>query len=104
AETLTLDHYLENVKSGNSEARSTLQTISSLQLRLDEGDIPLMPQLYGDFSSMDDQKPTAVPLFMGTETRVTQWKTGLKKQTEYGLGADLSFVSQRTIVYGVTPS
>lgn len=100
---LTLDQYLEDVKARNPDARSTIESIHSYELRLDEGAAPLMPEAYAQAGVMDDKKPQANPAFMGTETQATTWRVGLRKQTEFGLGADLYFDSQRINMVNVSP-
>lgn len=106
AQVLTLQAFLEEVKSNNPDARAALEGIASYESRLYEGDLILSPELYADLMRRDDKKPTAEgqfaggpPMHMqGTQTDVTFWDVGVRKQTTFGLGADLYFKSQRTII------
>ena len=100
---LTLQAYLEQVKSGNSQVRAVVESITSYEHRLDEPDLALSPEFYAQFLRLDDKKPTAQPTMMGTETNVTRWRAGLRKQTDFGLGLDLYFNSQRTKVENASP-
>jgi outer membrane protein TolC len=102
-EVFTLDQYLEDVRSHNPDARSAIENISSYDLRMREADIPVMPEAYGQVGRMVDKKPTDNPLFMGTGHEATGWRLGVRKQTEYGLGADLYFDARRIIEYDVSP-
>ena len=101
--TLTVEQYMDEVKSHNPEARAAVDNIASFQLRDSEAEVPLMTEFYGQYNKRDDKKPTQVPFFMGNETQTEQWRAGFRKQSEYGLGADLYFNSQRTIIEGVDP-
>jgi outer membrane protein TolC len=99
---LSLSDYLEQVKTGSPEARATVQSVISYEALAREGDVDIAPEAYAHAEMSDDKKPTLVPLFMGGETRFTQWRLGVRDKTEYGLNADLYFVAQRTVVYGVS--
>jgi len=101
--TLSMVQYLDQVKQQNPQARAALESMYSFQLRDSEAESPILTNLYAQWNRRDDKKPTAVPLFMGTETLTEGWRAGLQKQTEYGLGMDLYFNSQRTIINGAGP-
>ena len=103
AETLTLEQYLEQVKSHNPDARAAIENIASMQSRLNEADIPITPEGYAGYFLSDDKKPTSVPFFMGTETRIEQLRLGVRDQTDFGLGANLFFQQQRTDIVNVLP-
>lgn len=103
ATTLSLQTYLEQVKSGNPEVRAAVESITANEHRLQEAELPLSPEFYAQFMKLDDKKPTAQPTMMGTETEVTRWRAGIRKQTDFGLGLDLSFTSQRTNIHDTSP-
>lgn len=100
---LTLNRFLEDVKAHNPDARAAVENITSFQLREREADIPLVPEFYAQYGQMDDKKPTAQPMFMGTETQGNRWRAGFRKLSDFGLGADLYFNAQRTIIENVSP-
>jgi outer membrane protein TolC len=104
AQTLTLDQYLAQVRSQNLQARSLIESIQAFESRSNsEPRALLMPQFYAQIGVMDDQRLTSNPSFSGVETRGQQWQVGFKKQTEYGLGANLYFNSLRTDVSKASP-
>jgi outer membrane protein TolC len=102
--TLTLDEYLQDVQAHNPDARATIETIDSYRGRLDEGEIPLMTTFYSSFNERDDKTPQAKPQIMGPETHSTDLRLGFTKQTEFGLGANLYFDSQRTVISNASPA
>jgi outer membrane protein TolC len=101
---LTLNQYLDDVRSHNPEARAAIDNVESYEARRNEAESPLMTEFYGTWNKRDDKKPTQVPAIFGTETAVEQWRTGFRKQTDFGLGADLYFNSQRTTIVGASPT
>ncbi len=100
---LSLSEYLNQVKSRNPEARSLVDSAASYEMRMDEAQIPLSPELYAQYGLFDDKKQQAQPSFMGDETRGQKWRAGLRTQTKYGLSGDLYFNAQRTIISGASP-
>lgn len=101
--SMSLSQFLEQVRTKNPEARSAVQSIASFEYRDREAEVGLVPELYAQYGRMDDKKPTAQPMFMGTETKAESWRAGLRKQFEYGLGADLYFNAQRSNVVNASP-
>lgn len=100
---LSLPAFLEDVRTRNPEARATMENINSFELRVHESEAILSPEAYAQGSFFDDKKPTPQPIFLGSETRGERWRAGIRKQTDFGLGADLYFNSQHTVVVGASP-
>lgn len=100
---ISLENYLEQVKSQNPEAQSNLATMIAFETKRDQ-ELGTTPELYTQYSMLDDKKQTAQPIFMGDRTRVTDLKFGVRSQTNYGLGADLYFDTTRTNLNGVDPN
>lgn len=98
AEALTLSQYLSQVQTQNPQGRALTENVTAMSLRVHEPEVPLMPEAYVQYGLSDDKKQQAQPTFMGTETSWERWRVGVRKQTEYGLGADLYFNTQRTKV------
>jgi outer membrane protein TolC len=103
--TMTLNEYLGQVKAQNHQARALIETVTSAESRLKvEPESDLATEIYANYNLFDDQKQTPQPVFMGTETRGSQWRAGLRKQTSFGLDANLYFNSQRTVIVGANPA
>lgn len=103
AAPLTLENYLESVQAHSPEARTLGETIRALVSRAGEANLPLMAEGYASYSRYDDQKPTLQPIFMGTDTQGEQWRVGIRKQTDFGLGANLYWNAQRTVIENANP-
>ena len=100
---LSLPAFLEDVRAHSPEARATIESINSYELRVHESESLLSPEAYAQYNLFDDKKPTGLETFMGTEKRGENWRVGVRKQTEFGLGADLYLNSQHTVVSGANP-
>ncbi|MBX3021194.1 MAG: TolC family protein [Bdellovibrionales bacterium] len=99
APALTLQQYMEQVKSGNPEGRALVQNVEMSSLRLDEADAPYSPDLYSEYRLFNDGKePTNG--FSPKETRGRQWKVGVRDKTTFGLSADVYMLSQHTTLIG----
>lgn len=98
---LTLEQYLDQVRTRNSEARSLVDNVAALELRLRESELVLVPELYADLGMRDDKMERSQPQFMGDHTRGSEWTVGVRKQTSFGLGADVFFKERRTNIHGL---
>ncbi len=100
---LNVAQYLEQVRTQNRQASSLIQSIQVLENRLEEPGAMLVPEFYAQAGLFDDKKQAANPAFAGVETQGSTWRTGFRKQTEFGLGANLYFNSQRAKVSQASP-
>jgi len=98
---MTLDQYLNDVKTNGGEARAAAQFLDAATLRLREPEGALAPDLYSEYLYMDSRKqPTQA--FGALETQVSQWRIGVRDQTKYGLSTNVYFLSQHTMLGGLT--
>jgi outer membrane protein TolC len=100
ANALSLEGYLEQVKSQNPEARAAQTGVKAAELAQVQADGQFSPELYSEYRLFDSRsEPTSN--FAPTETRGRMWKIGVTKQTSFGLSADAYFTSQRNQLLGV---
>jgi outer membrane protein TolC len=99
---LTLEDYLNQVKSQNPQARSLMQTIESTKLRHDEPEQDLLTEFYANYRLLDNKQQQLEPVFMGSETKGDQYRLGLRKTTDFGLHGDLYFNTQHTQILGIS--
>ena len=100
---LSIGDFLNQVKSQNLQARSLAESVRSAELRMREPEIIDHTEFYATYNIFDDKKQTSNPRMLGAETNGHWWRMGLRKQTTFGLGADLYFNSQRTNVHQSSP-
>ncbi len=101
--TLTIEQYLMQVQSQNFQARSLVTAIESAEMRVREPETVEGTEFYASYNVFDDSKQAAQPKIMGTETEGSVWRLGLRKETSFGLGANLYFNSQRTVIHNASP-
>ncbi len=101
---LTLDQYLSAVKAHNPQAHALVDAVQSAEMRSREPEVVDATEFYASYNRFDDKKQTAVPKMMGTETKGDVWRVGFRKETAFGLGADLFFNSQRTVIQDASPA
>lgn len=103
AQALTLQSYLEQVKTRNPEAVGLSQSVTATKLQLAETHKSTVTEFYAKYNLGDDRKENAQPLFQGNRTKFTKWKSGLKQKTILGLDAELFFEGATTSQSGVSP-
>ncbi|MCB0347287.1 MAG: TolC family protein [Bdellovibrionales bacterium] len=90
SDKFTLTEYLEQVKKNSPEVQSTYLNVVSLEKRVDEADLVIAPVGYAAWNHSYDEKPTSNPSFQGTKSVADSILLGVKKETLFGLSADLS--------------
>lgn len=95
ANALTLDQYLQQVKTQNPEARAASLNAEGAELRLKEADGPVIPELYAEYSRFD-RKPEQNSTFAQERVHGDQWKAGVRKQWTFGLQSDVYFNAARS--------
>lgn len=96
-----LNEFLSRVKKQSPEVSAALRQVNSLKDRLDEGDLILSPQGYAKYGYEDNEQETSNPSFMGYKTQSGTWSVGVKKQTQFGLSANLHLDYDHVIQFGV---
>lgn len=100
---LSLQDYLEQVKTRNPEARAMREQLVKAENRLDEADIPLSSEFYAEYKIADDREEPVNP-FMGTRKKMTGWKSGIRDKTQFGLGTDIFVQSDHNTLLGTSPA
>ncbi len=95
ATPLTLDQYLEQVKTNNPQYKATLQASEGAKQRSDEGSLLTLPQLEIDASkTVDNTEPTNAA--MGDKNTYERYSLSLLQNTSFGLQGKLSYGHQYT--------
>lgn len=103
AKVLTLEDYLNQVKSQSPEIRGLIQEVTANELRLREADLLLSPEFYSKYELFDN-RAEPVNDFTPSRTQATGWRAGVRDQTLWGLGADLYVGNTHTELGGVDPN
>ena len=99
---LTLNEYLEQVRSRSPDARAALADVATAELRMREADQAFSPSAYAEFNRSDSRiQPQNTFTPMQTQDRT--WKVGLKDKTKIGTDIDASFTSTHKALLGVNP-
>lgn len=101
--TLTLEQYLEQVRTQNSEARSMREQLTKAELRLDEAEVSLSSEFYSRYNLLDD-KNEATSGFAPNRIQNQTWRVGVKDPTSFGLMTDIYLESGHSKFYGLNPA
>lgn len=103
AQALTLEQYLEEVKSKGPEGRALVEAVEAAELRMGEADLPLTPEFYGEYNLFDSRNEPSMPV-QPSRTKSLSWRAGVRDQTLWGLGANLYLENVHTNMQGVNPA
>ncbi|MBY0384513.1 TolC family protein, partial [bacterium] len=101
---LTLQSYLEQVQKQSADGRALVAKAQAAEVKVKQAELMFSPELFAEYSSFDDRKPPLNPGFSPTSTVGHQWKVGVEKQTNFGLGGKLYFENNNVVLNGVNPS
>lgn len=99
---LSLESYLQQVKSQGPEARAVQEGVAAAELRLNEADGSLSPEGYVEYKLLDDKKE-ANSLFAPSRTQNDAWKIGVRDQSRFGLSTNAYYITGQTELSGVSP-
>lgn len=102
AHALTLEDYLEEVKTKNGGVRGVKASSEAKAVRLEEGELFFKPSFFLTGEYYDDQRPTNAPTFQGTQTLRHTLRAGLQQNFETGTKATLSYNYYKTQINGVS--
>ncbi|MEY4630812.1 MAG: hypothetical protein RIQ81_932 [Pseudomonadota bacterium] len=100
---LSLDAYLEQVRTGNKAAQAADDLSQAGALKASERSVILSPTLYATWMQSRDQKPTSNPAFMGTETNVDSLSWGIQQVTPFGLAGKAGISTNHIMIEGASP-
>lgn len=103
ADLLSLNKYLDQVKSQSADGRAAVESLVAAQQGLEQADLPYAAEFFAEYDWTDDRKETMAPAFMGDRTISNDWKFGLRKQTTFGLSGDVYYENTKTDLNGVSP-
>jgi outer membrane protein TolC len=102
--TLTLDAYKQIVLEKDPETQAAMERKKGAELSQNSASLLTNVSLFAKSDYVDDQRPTAAPLFQGDTTRVDTYSLGLQQQTRLGFKWALSQNVSHTQIYGVDPN
>lgn len=98
---LTLAIFLQEVRMNNPESLALESNLMAVQRKVNEAEFQLSPFAYLEYSATDDQRQTTTPSFQGDQTKITNWRAGVKKQSTFGLSADVYLANTDVDVRGI---
>jgi len=101
--TLTLDAYLDQVRTGNKAAQAAAELSAAGGLKAAERSAILSPNLYATWLVSRDNKPTSNPTMMGAATNVDSMTYGVSQLTPFGLAGKLSMTTNHVVIEGASP-
>jgi outer membrane protein TolC len=90
ARTLTLDEYLNQVRSSNQSMKSAQATIEATKQRENSSDLITTPQAFGQVARSVDEKPPS-SILSGDKLESTSYSFGVQKVWSFGLQSQLSY-------------
>lgn len=103
AEVLTLQAYLNSIRTGNKEYLGSVKAKDGVDLRSMEWKLLTRPTLIGTTQFLNDQSETGSPL-TGDETRTQGSSVGVQQQTDFGLRGVLTYHYNITSLPGANPT
>lgn len=100
---LDLQGFLNQVESSSQSLQSAELKKQSAQEKRTAGDIELSPILSLDYGYLNDQKPTALPAFLGDKTVANSYSASLGKKFSTGTQVQLGLSGVSTKIDGTTP-
>jgi outer membrane protein TolC len=90
ARTLTLEEYLNQVRSSNQSMKSSQATIEATRQREKTSDLITTPQAFGQVAHTVDEKPPS-SFLNGDKMEATSYSFGVQKIWSFGLQSQLSY-------------
>ncbi len=100
--SLTLEAYLEQVRTMNPEAKALVESVQQSHLRLDEAEVSLSSELYGSYKVTDDRNEPTNPV-APPRTQSTAWRAGVRDKTKWGLSTDVYYDTGHSTYLGANP-
>lgn len=100
---LSLEDYLQQVKTMSPEVRAAEQSMRAAELKLNEAESSLSPEGYAEYRIIDDKKE-ATSSFAPNRMENNTWKVGVRDQTRFGLSSNLYYTTGHTELTGVPPA
>jgi outer membrane protein TolC len=100
---LSLDEYLQQVRTNNEGVRGAKLGEEAKSLRVSESSLFFKPSFFltGEFS--DDKRPTNAPTFQGNQTIRNTFRAGLSQNFRTGTKAAISYNIFKTEINGASP-
>ncbi len=90
ARTLTLEEYLNQVRSSNQSMKGSQATIEATKQRENSSDLITTPEVFGQVAHSVDEKPPA-SFMSGDKTEATTYSLGVRRNWSFGLQSQLSY-------------
>lgn len=100
AQAISLDSYLNEVKTKNGGVRGAEISYGAKALRLDEGGLFFKPSFFLNGEYYDDKRPTNAPAFQGSQTLRHTLRGGITQNLRTGTRATLSYNFYKTQING----
>jgi outer membrane protein TolC len=104
AQAITLEEYLQEVKTKHGGIVGLETSVAAKELRYDEATLFFKPSFFLTGEYFDDQRPTNAPSFQGTQTLRHTLRTGVTETFETGTKLTLSYNHYKTQINGVNPN
>jgi outer membrane protein TolC len=101
---LALDDYLAQVKKSDPGYQGLLQESAAAELTSEKGSLLFKPQFFSSVQLVDDTRDTQAPAIYGTTHIQRNFSIGLRGQTPYGVGLQLSYEYNQSNLFNTDPS
>ncbi len=102
--TLSLNEYLLQVEKSDPAYRSQVQVGVASQDTARSADLLFRPQFFAKAQFIDDTRNTSAPQIYGSSNIQRSFSVGVREQTPYGLGIQLSFDANYSTLINTDPS
>lgn len=101
--TLNLNDYLLQVQKSDPAYQSQVRNGDASEATSKSAKLLFRPQFFLKAQFVDDTRNTASPDIYGTSNIQRNFSVGLREQTPYGLGVQVSFDASNTTLIGTSP-
>lgn len=101
-EILSLERYLDQVKSKNGAYQAASSVSQAALLRSDEAGLLTTPTLFSNIQFGTDRSPRNNPTFEGTRADQQSFELGMSQMTSFGLSGRFFYNLSNTTIYGAS--
>jgi outer membrane protein TolC len=98
---LTLERYLEQVKTQSADGRGAVEAVVAAENRLNEPDVSLSSEFYTNYDYSDSRAEPNNPA-MGNRSKGVSLRAGVRDKTQFGLGTDIYAQTYHGQMYGTS--
>jgi len=104
ASAITIDEYLAQVRKSDPGYQGLVQESASTELTSEKTTLLFKPQFFSSLQLIDDTRNTQAPAVFGTSHIQRNFSAGVRGQSAYGIGYQLSYEFNQSNLFNIDPN